>query len=133
MKKTLIYPELSYKLNGILFMCHNKLERYRSEKEYGDFLEKAFKDHEVSFEREKALPASFEGEKDRRNIVDFFIEDKLVLDIKAKLIISKDDYFQMQRYLKACNCRLGIIANFRQKYLRPKRIVNKSYEGIVSA
>lgn len=122
-----VYPELSYKLNGILFMCHNNLGRYRTEKEYGDFLEKALKDHSIVFEREKALPPSFEGEQPRRNIVDFLIENKIILDLKAKLIISKDDYFQMQRYLKAFNCRLGIIVNFRQKYLRPKRIINKDF------
>jgi len=36
-KKELVYPGLPYKFNGILFMCHNRLGRYRSEKECGDF------------------------------------------------------------------------------------------------
>jgi len=126
-KKELIYPELSYELNGILFMCHNKLGRYRSEKEYGDFLEEAFKNYNITFEREKSLPPSFKGEQSRRNIIDFVIEDKVILELKAKLVTSKDDYFQMQRYLGAFDKRLGIIANFRQKYLRPKRIVNKNF------
>ena len=126
-KKELIYPELSYQLNGILFMCHNKLGRYRSEKEYGDFLEKAFKNYNIDFEREKSIPPFFKGEQPRRNIVDFVIDNKILLELKTKLIISKDDYFQMQRYLEAYNYKLGVIANFRQKYLRPKRIVNKNF------
>ena len=35
-KDKLIYPELSYKITGILFAVHNELERFRNEKQYGD-------------------------------------------------------------------------------------------------
>ena len=52
------------------------------------------------------------------------IEDKIVIDIKAKRIITKSDYFQMKRYLTSSNKKLGIIVNFRQRFLTPKRIVN---------
>lgn len=78
----------------------------------------------VLFEREKELPISFSGETKRRNIPDFIIEDKLIVDLKAKPIITKNDYFQMKRYLVSSKKKLGIIINFRQKYIRPKRIVN---------
>ncbi|MBU3942631.1 GxxExxY protein [Patescibacteria group bacterium] len=74
--------------------------------------------------REFAFPCSFEGEKSRRNIADFVIEDKIVVELKAKDIILKEDYFQVQRYLTSSNKKLGLIFNFRQRYLRPKRILN---------
>jgi hypothetical protein len=45
--------------------------------------------------------------------------------LKAKPIISKDDYFQMRRYLVSYKKKLGLVINFRQVYLRPKRILNK--------
>ena len=58
------------------------------------------------------------------NIPDFIIDKKIILEIKAKRIITKDDYYQVKRYLVSSNLQLGIIVNFRQKYLSPKRVLN---------
>ena len=119
-----IYPELSYKICGLCFKIHNDLGQFRSEKSYTDALEEALKTAGMSYQREKSLGASFEGENERRNIPDFMIEDRVVVDLKAKRIVSKEDYFQMKRYLTASGKKLGLIVNFRQKYLSPKRILN---------
>ncbi|MBI2097800.1 MAG: GxxExxY protein [Candidatus Vogelbacteria bacterium] len=51
------------------------------------------------------------------------IEDKILLDLKAKPIVNREDYDQMQRYLQAGGYKLGLIINFRNKYLRPIRII----------
>ena len=123
-KGKVIFPDLSYKINGILFKTHNQLGNYCNEKQYGDLIEKLLRDNQIIFEREKILPVSFVGEKSGRNKVDFLIENKVVLEIKAKEVITKEDYYQLRRYLKAFNLKLGIIANFRLKYLHPKRILN---------
>ena len=64
------------------------------------------------------------GERNGRNIPDFIIDDKIILDLKAKPIVTKEDYYQMKRYLKSSQKRLGIIVNFRQPHLYPKRILN---------
>ena len=58
------------------------------------------------------------------NIADFIVDSKIVVDMKAKKFITKDDYFQMQRYLKASNFELGLIINFRAPHLKPKRVLN---------
>ncbi|MEK7104071.1 MAG: GxxExxY protein [Patescibacteria group bacterium] len=119
-----IYKELSYTLNGILFAVHNELGRFRSEKEYCDCIEKHLNDLLVNYEREKALPPSFEGELARRNIVDFLIQDKIILEVKAKRILERVDYYQVKRYSSALNKKLAVLVNFQQKYLTPKRILN---------
>ncbi|MBU4348205.1 GxxExxY protein [Patescibacteria group bacterium] len=119
-----LYPDLSYKICGLCFEVHNKIGRFKSEKSYADFLEKLFKDNDVQYVRETALMPNFDGEKERRNIPDFIIEDKIIFDAKTKRIITKEDYFQMKRYLVSSNKKLGLIVNFRQKYLNPKRILN---------
>src|SRR3989344_831359 len=120
-KKNILHPELSYKICGFLFSIHNKLGRYRNEKQYGDALENLLKENKVNFLREKSLPVSFIGEEERRNIPDFIIEDKIIIDLKAKRLTTKEDYFQMKRYLASYNKELGLLVNFRQKYIYPKR------------
>ena len=67
-----------------------------------------------------------DGEQGRRNIVDFLIEDKILLELKAKRIISKEDYYQVRRYLESLNLKLGLLVNFRDRYLKPKRILNSN-------
>ena len=103
-----VYKELSYKINGLLFKTHKDLGRYRNEKQYADMLEELFRENNIKYIREVSLPESFKGERSKRNIPDFIVEDKIIIDLKAKPIISKDDYFQMRRYLASCNKKLGI-------------------------
>jgi len=122
--KNIIYPELSYTICGFFFSIHKKLGRYRNEKQYGDAFEELLKENRIKYTREKSVDPSFAGEKNRRNIPDFIVDDKIVIEIKSKDFITKEDYFQMQRYLQSCGKKLGLIVNFRQKHLYPKRILN---------
>lgn len=123
-KTEILFKDLSYKICGLFFSVHNDLGRYRNEKQYGDALEFLLKESGTNYAREKALPISFTGENERRNIPDFIIEDKIIVDLKAKDIIAKEDYFQMKRYLVSYNKKLGLLVNFRQKHLYPKRILS---------
>lgn len=88
-KEKMIYPELSYKLTGILFETHNSIGRFGREKQYCDFI----------------------------------VDDKIILEAKTMKMLTKDDYYQVQRYLQAANIKLGILANFSAPYLTPKRII----------
>lgn len=60
---------------------------------------------------------------DSGNILDFVVENKIALEIKAKRIITKEDYYQMQRYLQESNLKLGFLVNFRNRYIKPARII----------
>ena len=124
MKKEIVYKELSYKLNGILFTVHNELGRYRNEKQYCDLIEKYLKDFNIPYEREKILPANFVGEKRGRSKVDFMIDDKIFLEIKSKPFLEKLDYYQARRYLVSFRKRLAILVNFHQRYIAPKRVLS---------
>ena len=112
----LIYPDLSYKLNGILFAVHNEIGSYGREKQYGDLIETKLKESNLKYVRECRIG-------DTGNIIDFMIDGKIVLELKSKRILTKDDYEQVQRYLQQTQLRLGILVNFRNKYIRPTRIV----------
>ncbi|MBI2122223.1 MAG: GxxExxY protein [Candidatus Sungbacteria bacterium] len=123
-KEKPIYAELSYKVGGILFAVHNENGRYRNEQQYCDAIENYLKLYKIKYEREKVLPISFIGEHAGRNKVDFLIEGKIILEIKAKRMLEKHDYYQLKRYLVALNKKLGLLINFRDKFLHSKRVLN---------
>ena len=119
----IIYKELSYKLNGLCFEVHNELGKSRSEQSYADALEVKLKEAGIKYVREQPLAPSFEGEQERRNVPDFIIEGIIILDTKAKRACTREDYYQMKRYLSVAHMRLGILVNFQEEHLHPKRIL----------
>ena len=122
----IVYPELSYKINGGCFSVAKKLGRFGREKQYADEFENWLKENNINYQREfeisKLIPESPKG-----NRVDFFVDNKILVDFKAKTFITKEDYIQMQRYLKAAKLELGLIVNFRGSFIKPKRVLNSEF------
>lgn len=119
----LLHKELSYEITGIFFEVHNQLGRFAREKQYGDLIASILEDRGIKFEREKSLP--IEGIENRfTNIVDFDIKGDILVDLKAKPVVTKNDYYQMKRYLLASGRDLGLIVNFRNSYLKPIRVLH---------
>jgi len=119
-KKGLVYPELSYKITGLIFKIQNDMGRLCREKQYCDRLEKLLQENNIKYKRE-----AVDNDGDR---FDFLIEDIMVLEIKAKQIVIKEDYYQLKRYLEINNLKLGLLVNFRNRYLKPKRILNSKID-----
>jgi len=116
MEGKLIYPELSYKITGMLFEVHNELGRYGREKQYCDLIENKFILKKVKYKREHRIAQT-------GNITDFIVEDKIIIEAKAKETITKEDYYQLQRYLQITGFKLGLLVNFRNRYLKPIRVI----------
>ncbi len=51
------------------------------------------------------------------------VDGKLILEVKAKRLVAKEDFYQLQRYLQATRKKLGLLVNFRNRYLKPIRVV----------
>lgn len=115
-KRELIHGDLTYKINGILFSAHNEIGPYGREKQYAEAVKRLCKERGLLFEEEVRIG-------DSQNIVDGIVEKSVLLEFKAKRILTKDDYNQVQRYLQETGLRIGILINFRDKYIKPKRIV----------
>jgi len=127
----IIYPELCYKIYGLCYKVHNELGRYCKEIQYPDALEQYFQTEKIIYHRELELTLDINPGQIKRNRVDFMVCNKILIDTKAKRIITREDYFQAKRYLIASGLKLLLIVNFQEKYLKPKRVLNpKTQEKI---
>ena len=132
MKQEILYPELSCQITGLCFKTHNGLGRFAKEKQHCDRLEQLLKEGNLKYEREVRVEFKSSNPSNNPiggNIVDFIIEDLIIIECKAKRFITKGDYYQLQRYLNAKKLKLGLIVNFRDRYLKPKRIINYSHHS----
>lgn len=118
-KSKLLYEEETFKLNGFAFRVQNELGRFCREKQYCDAYEKLLIENKIPSQRELIIG-------DTGNILDFYVFKSIPLEMKTKPYITKEDYYQMQRYLQVLNAELGIIYNFRDRYLKPKRILRET-------
>lgn len=112
----LIYPKFSYLIVGICFDVHNELGKYAREKQYSNLVEQRLREARLYYKREFQIG-------DSGNTVDFLIGNRIILEIKTQRVVTKDNYFQMQRYLQEARIKLGLLVNFRSNYLRPIRVV----------
>ena len=101
---------------------HNQLGRFARERQYGDALQTLLAESGIKYERERPLTEDL-VENSRTNLADFVIDEKILLELKARPLISKEDYVQIQRYLQTGKYQLGLLVNFRNKYLKPIRII----------
>lgn len=120
----IVYPQLSYTIVGILFDIHKRLGGNFEEKYYQRAVEKLLIKHDIKFSKELKANPSFEGENIGKYFLDFLIEDRLILELKAVPELLPIHFRQVKSYLKVKQLRLGIIANFRGKSLIYKRVLH---------
>ena len=111
------FEDLSREVIGILIETHKELGPYAREKQVGDTVEKKLKEHGLAYQREIWIG-------DSGNIVDFIIEGKIILELKTVPFLISEHFDQVKRYLYQTNLHLGLLANFRNKRLHPKRVLN---------
>lgn len=125
-KNKIIYPELSYKIVGVLFKVHNELGNKYQEKYYQRAIALELTNQHIAFEKEVLVDLMYNNEKIGKYFLDFLIENKIVLEIKATDKFKISDYKQVAAYLKSKNIKLGILANFRTDKITCKRIINSA-------
>lgn len=128
--KRIIYPELSYQVMGVLFKVHNKLGPTYQERYYQRAIAIELEAQRVLFEKEKQINLAYEEKKIGKYYLDFVIDNKIILEVKAVPFIRKEWTDQLVAYLVSTGLPLGIIANFRTPKLTYRRIVNPNIDKI---
>ncbi len=123
-RKDLIYPELSYKIVGILFSVFNELGFGFSEKHYQKAIAISLKENSIKFQEQVYMPVYFKNQIVGKYFLDFLIEGKIILEIKKESKFSKKNIDQVNSYLKSFNKKLAILANFDKDGIKFRRMVN---------
>lgn len=124
MEGKVIYPELSYKIVGVLYKIHRELGSRYQEKYYQRAAAIAFDQEGLKYQREIKVDLKFDDKIIGKYILDFLVEEKVVVEFKTVGRLSKEDIRQVLAYLKAKNLKLGILVNFRSTSLEYIRILN---------
>lgn len=127
----LVYPQLSYKLMGILFKIQRELGSSYQEKYYQRAIEIALKKEGIPFEKEFKIDLIFGENKIGHYFLDFVIDRKIALEIKTVPYLEVEYLNQVLAYLGAANLKLGIIANFRTQRLTYKRLINPKVKIVI--
>ena len=80
----------------------------------------------IPFEREFEMPLFYKGEQIGTRRVDFFVDGKVMVEIKV--VIQLEDVYLAQaiNYLEAYKMEVGLLINFGSKSLEFKRVMKKS-------
>lgn len=123
-RKDLIYPELSYKINGVLIEVFKELGGGHQEKYYQKAAAAGLKEKNLQFQEQYYVPLTFHGSPVGKYFLDFLIEDKIVLELKRGIFVPANVINQTKQYLSALNLQLGLVACFTNSGVVIKRILN---------
>ena len=125
MSVELKYRELTEKIIGASFEVHKFLGNGFQEVIYQRALAREFAQAGLNYAREieqdifyKDLPEPIGARK-----ADFVVEGKVLVELKAKILLEDVHIAQVLNYLKAYRLEVGLLINFGSKSLTFKRLV----------
>ncbi len=119
-----VYPELSYKIVGVLLDVYNELGYGYQEKFYERATAKILTSKSINYVRQKSYKVTINNEFIGIYYLDFLIENKIVLELKKGDYFPKQNIDQVNTYLHATGMKLGMLANFTSHGVKFKRLVN---------
>ena len=120
----LIHKEITEKIIGAAMKVHAALGNGFQEVIYQRALEIEMKYSKLSFEREYNMKIFYRGEEIGQRRVDFFVENKIMVEIKGIIHLEDVHLAQAINYLEAYKMEIGLLLNFGAKSLEFKRVHN---------
>jgi len=115
----------NYEIVGLCMEVHRILGPGLLEIVYKDALEIEFKNNNIPYKREKEYNVEYKGIiLPHKFYADFVVYDDIILEVKSVKEISNDHLAQTLNYMKLADTPIGIIANFQNKSLVHKRLIN---------
>lgn len=124
------YQELTGKVIGAAMEVHRHLRNGFQEVVYQRALAFELELQGVYFEREKEMSLTYKGHDIGTRRVDFFIEEKIMLEIKAVIQLEDVHLAQAINYLEAYSMEVGLLINFGSPSLQFKRVMKPSKKNM---
>jgi GxxExxY protein len=122
--------DLTYKVIGCAYKVHNILGPGFLEKVYENALVLELKKLGIHARQQVKLPVLYDGQRVGLYFPDLWIENQLIIELKAILTIAPEHEVQLIHYLTATGIDDGLLINFcasvqiRRKYRKPLPVVN---------
>ena len=97
---------------------HSTLGPGLLENVYEEALSYEFKLRDIVYERQKEITLKYKGKVVGKHRIDFMIEDKVIVELKAVKTVNKIYEAQLLTYLRAANKRIGLLINFNVELLK---------------
>jgi len=125
-KTKLLYSEESYSIRGACFAIYKKFRNAQKEAVYQRSMVEELKTKGLVAEREKQLPIYHLGVKVGIYTPDIVVNQSIILELKTKPFLHKEDIQQFWYYLKNSQFRLGFLINFGEPH--GVKIIRRVYD-----
>jgi GxxExxY protein len=113
------HKELTQKIIGAAIEVHRAIGPGLLESAYQACLARELSVRGIPFEKEKPLPLDYKGvQLDCGYRLDFLVDDKVVVELKAVEIMHPVYEAQLLTYLKLTGCKVGLLINFNVPVLK---------------
>jgi len=119
----LLYEEITYKIRKACFKVWKQFGGAFKEKVVDRALSLAFKNECLKVENQKRINIYYDNVKVGTYIPDKIINESVMIEVKCKPYLTKEDEKQFWLYLKGSKYKLGLLINFGTKRLEIKRRV----------
>lgn len=120
------YEELTYKIIGCAMEVHKHLGNGFQELIYQRALAIEMASQGIEFSREHEMQILYKGYDIGTRRVDFFVENKIMVEIKAIIQLEDVHLAQAMNYVEAYDLEIGLLINFGSKSLQHKRVHNNN-------
>jgi len=117
------YKEITEKIIGSCMKVHAALGNGFQEVIYQRSLAIEMRKKGLTFSREHEMDIFYKEEHVGTRRVDFFVEGKIMLELKAVILLEDVHLAQAINYLEAYNMQIGLLINFGSRSLQFKRVM----------
>ena len=121
------HEEITHKIIGCAMKVHSTLGNGFQEVIYQRALAIEMEKQGLGFSREMEMTICYEGVDIGTRRVDFFVENKIMVELKALIKLEDVHLAQAMNYCQAYDLPIGLLINFGAKSLEFKRVYNVNH------
>jgi GxxExxY protein len=123
----MLFKDITHAIIGCSMKVHSFLGNGFQEVIYQRALAIEMEKQGLGYAREMEMTVFYEGIDIGTRRVDFFVQNKIMVELKAVIKLDDNHLNQCRNYLEAYNLPIGLLINFGSNSLQYKRIYNTKH------